>query len=212
MSRKKPKPTDNPWDEKWIESLAANKDYVKEARKVLDKGGFGKVESRADGRGWWVECEGMTDTYQVSVRPDPTYGFFTECTCPSNKRPCKHALALLLYLAAHPEERIEPTATSSAKSVDLDALVRAVFANPLDDNPRLVLADCVEELGQPARAALIRVQCEKARVERNSERYKELAKQEKKLLPAVREEMGPIPDSMTATFQRGFVRLTREGW
>src|SRR5262245_20588571 len=116
MARKKPKPTDNPWDEAYIESLAHSKDYVKEARKVLNKGGFGKVGSRADGRGWWVECEGMTGTYQVSARPDPEYGFVSECSCPSGKRPCKHALALLLYLAAHPEERIEPAPVSSAQS------------------------------------------------------------------------------------------------
>ncbi len=152
MARKKPNPPPaDPWDEAYIESLAWHKDYVKDARKVLNKGGFGAVQSRADGRGWWVECEGMTGTYQVSVRPDAERGFVAECSCPSNKRPCKHALALLLYLAAHPEERIEPVAASAAQSFDLDALVRAVFADPREDTPRLVLADCVEELGRPAR-------------------------------------------------------------
>lgn len=211
-SNQKPKAVpENPWDEAYIESLAWHTDYIKDARKVLKKGGFGTVESRADGRGWWVECQGMTDTYQVSVRPDPASGFVATCSCPSNKNPCKHALALLLYLAAHPEERIEPVAASSAKSADLDALVRAVFENPDDDTPRLILADCAEELGQPARAALIRLQCEKARTGPH-DRYKELEEEEKKLMPAVRAEMGPIPDNLTATFRRGFITLrTEEG-
>ena len=188
---------------------------IKEARKVLTKGGFGKVESRADGLGWFVECQGMTGKYQVSVRPDAAIGFAATCSCPSRQRPCKHTLALLLYLSAHPEERIEPTAASSAKSVDLDALVRAVFDNPDDDTPRLVLADCAEELGQRSRAALIRLQCEKARLERANARadarYGELEAAEKALMPAVREEMGTLPDWVTATFRRGFATLRSEG-
>lgn len=213
MARKKMKPPTggDPWDVAYIESLAWHQDYVKDARKVLNKGGFGTVESRADGRGWWVKCKGMTDTYQVSVRPDPQTGFDCTCNCPSNKYPCKHALALLLHLAAHPELRIEPVATSSAQSADLDALVRAVFDNPEDDTPRLVLADCCEELGQSARAALIRLQCELARTEAD-ERLKELREEQKKLMPAVRTEMGPIPDDMSTTFDRGFVKLNANGW
>lgn len=212
MAKKKPKPPPaDPWTEEYIQSLAVDEKEIKEARKVLTKGGFGKVESRADGLGWFVECQGMTGKYQVSVRPDPATGFDATCTCPSRQRPCKHTLALLLYLAAHPEERIAPTAASSAKSADLDALVRAVFDNPDDDTPRLVLADCAEELGQRSRAALIRLQCEKARLKPTDARYKELDAAEKALMPAVREEMGSIPDNTTATFHRGFLTLRTEG-
>src|SRR5262249_52142285 len=94
VARKKAKPTENLWDEEWIESLAPDEDSVENARKVLTKGEFGKVESRADGKGWWVVCRGMTGTYQVSVRPDEQRGIVAECSCPSRKRPCKHALAL----------------------------------------------------------------------------------------------------------------------
>ncbi|MBN9122601.1 MAG: TIGR02996 domain-containing protein [Planctomycetes bacterium] len=210
--KKKPEPPPaDPWDETYIESLAVDEKQVKESRKVLNKGGFGKVESRADGRGWWVECRGMTGTYQVSARPDPEAGFVATCTCPSRQNPCKHALALLLYLAAHPDERVEPVAASSAKSVDLDALVRAVFDSPDDDTPRLVLADCAEELGQPARAALIRLQCEKARLKPAAARSRQLDAEEKALMPAVRAEMGPIPDGMTAAFHRGFATLQMNG-
>src|SRR5207248_9296934 len=40
---------------------------------------------------------------------------------------------------------------------DRAALVAAVLAAPDDDTPRLVLADCLDEHGEPGRAALIRV-------------------------------------------------------
>lgn len=40
------------------------------------------------------------------------------------------------------------------------ALLAAVLANPADDLPRLVMADWLEENGQPERAAWIRIQCE----------------------------------------------------
>ena len=40
-----------------------------------------------------------------------------------------------------------------------EALMRAVCANPDDDLPRLVLADWLDENGEPERAEFIRVQC-----------------------------------------------------
>ena len=46
---------------------------------------------------------------------------------------------------------------------DLDALRLAVLAAPDDDLPRLVYADCLEENGDPDRAAFIRAQIELAR-------------------------------------------------
>jgi uncharacterized protein (TIGR02996 family) len=46
---------------------------------------------------------------------------------------------------------------------DLDALRLAVLANPDDDLPRLVYADCLEENGDPDRAAFIRAQMELAK-------------------------------------------------
>lgn len=41
-----------------------------------------------------------------------------------------------------------------------DALYRAVCSNPHDDTPRRLLADHLEEYGEPERAEFIRVQCE----------------------------------------------------
>lgn len=44
-----------------------------------------------------------------------------------------------------------------------DYLLHSVVANPADDLPRLILADRLEETGQPERAEFIRVQCELSR-------------------------------------------------
>ena len=46
---------------------------------------------------------------------------------------------------------------------DGDILLRAIIANPDDDDPRLQYADWLEENGQAERAEFIRVQIEKAR-------------------------------------------------
>jgi len=47
----------------------------------------------------WGECQGST-TYEVMV---DLQRFGYRCSCPSRKRPCRHVLALLLKLAAHPD-------------------------------------------------------------------------------------------------------------
>jgi uncharacterized protein (TIGR02996 family) len=45
-----------------------------------------------------------------------------------------------------------------------DAFLQAILENPDDDVPRLVYADWLEEHDQPGRAALIRLQCRRARM------------------------------------------------
>jgi uncharacterized protein (TIGR02996 family) len=165
----------DPWDVRKIEAKAPDAKSVKDARKVLEKGGFGKVEPTTDGRGWWVVCKGMTGTYEVSVRRGPRGGLDARCSCPSYKKPCKHALALLLYLAEHPEARPEAAAPAAKETADFESLLRGAFAAPEDDTARLVLADYLEESDQPDRAALIRVQCELARLPEKGAGRKELA-------------------------------------
>lgn len=49
-----------------------------------------------------------------------------------------------------------------------DALLASVIAAPGDDAPRLVMADWLEENGEPERAGFIRVQCELAKGIRGS--------------------------------------------
>lgn len=193
------------WTEKHVKDLSPDEKSIPAAREVLKKGGFGTVEPTADGKGWWVVCRGITDTYQVSARRKGT-GFDCECNCPSYKYPCKHALALLLHLVAHPELRVEKEETLPAAS-DFEALLRAVFHNPQEDTPRLMFADWLEENGQADRAALIRYQCEQARYKPNAKRYAELAKLTTPLVEKFKKAMRPLPDGVRVEFRRGFLRV-----
>jgi uncharacterized protein (TIGR02996 family) len=210
MAKSKPLPdADEPgeaiWQKKRILAFAPDDASIPAAQKVLKKGGFGEVEATADGKGWWVVCTGITDTYQTSVRVSDGE-FEGGCTCPSPKYPCKHVLALLLYLLDHPEERAEPEAPRHA-ATDFEGLVRAVFQNPDDDTPRLVFADYLDENDQPDRAALIRTQCALAREAKTSDRGKELRKEERRLLAALEKQIGTLPEGMRAEFRRGFLHL-----
>src|SRR5262245_35296327 len=197
------------WSKQAILDFAPDEASIPAAQKVLKKGGFGTVEATADGKGWWVVCQGITDIYQVSVRIEDGE-FVCDCTCPSPKYPCKHALALLLYLSDHPEERAEPEAPKYAPT-DFEALIRSVFQNPEDDTPRLVFADFLEENNEPDRASLIRLQCELAREKFRSPRAAELRKELRGLEARIRRmNMDPLPDGIEAEFQRGFLHLTTD--
>ncbi len=200
------------WTAAHVKSLAPDAASVPAAQKVLKKGGFGTVEPTADGRGWWVVCRGLTGTYQVSVRHEPgededdTGAFACECNCRSYKNPCKHAIALLLYLVEHPELRTETEAPKVAAS-DFEALLRAVFANPEEDTARLVFADFLEENGEGDRAALVRLQCEQARLKPTTKRWKELAAELKPLVAKFKKQIEPLPEDMEYQLHRGFLRL-----
>lgn len=212
MARKKPEPTDNPWNERYIRSLAPDAASIPAAREVIAKGVFRAVEPTADGRGWWCQCRGLTDTYQVVVRRKGN-SFECECNCLSYKNPCKHALALLLHLLDHPELRAAPEQKGAAG--DFESLLRAVFANPEDDAVRLVFADFLDESGQADRAALIRHQCELTRLRANSSRHKELTRLVNKLVPKLRKQTGVFPyaqhySGLQYAFRRGF--LHAEGY
>ncbi|MCE9562712.1 MAG: TIGR02996 domain-containing protein [Planctomycetes bacterium] len=196
------------WDVKQIEAKAPDAKSVTEARKVLAQGDFGKVEPRADGKGWWTICKGMTGTYEVSVKRGPRGGLESACACPSRKKPCKHALALLIYLAEHPEARPEAESTTAPTARDQESLLRAAFAAPEDDTLRLVLADCFEENDQPERAALIRVQCQLARMSAKDAAWKETVEREATTLAAVWKQIGKLPSSYEGNFVRGFLQLT----
>jgi uncharacterized protein (TIGR02996 family) len=64
-----------------------------------------------------------------------------------------------------------------------ELLLRAVFEHPEDDAPRLAYADWLDESGgEPERAALIRVQCELARLPPDDPRRAELGGKEAILL------------------------------
>lgn len=200
------KPAANPWDVAAIEAKAGPA-KVKNAREVLKKGEFGKVEPRADGQGWWVICKGLTGSYEVSVKRGPRGGIESHCTCPSYQKPCKHATALLLYLAEHPEERPEAQAAPAKPERDFETLLRAAFATPDDDTTRLVLADFLEESGQSDRAALIRIQCELSRPATSSEEHARLQSEQTRLTRQLMKELGPFPKGYQGKFVRGFLRF-----
>lgn len=59
---------------------------------------------------------------------------------------------------------------------DREALLAAIIANPDDDLPRLLYADCIEEsYGEIERAEFIRVQCELARMSEGMQRPPSMA-------------------------------------
>ena len=73
-----------------------------------------------------------------------------------------------------------------------EAFLRAIFAAPDDDTPRLVYADFLEENGKPERAALIRAQCELAKLGSDGEaheRVTKLRKRENELLDCLHPEL-----------------------
>lgn len=201
----------DPWDVKQIEAQAPDDKSIPAARQVLKKGGFERIESRADGSGWWAVCHGLTDTYTVTATRGPTGTIQSGCTCPSPKRPCKHALALLLHLAAHPELRPELKAAEAPKTDHLEGLLAAVFATPDDDLPRLVLADYLEENGEADRAALIRVSCE---LEQKvpAARKKVLQAELKRLTKSTLLEPQAVPLGTTHELRRGFLWLSGQAY
>src|SRR5262245_57708734 len=63
-----------------------------------------------------------------------------------------------------------------------DAFLRAIIDRPDDDLPRLVYADYLDEVGDPARAEFIRVQCELAGLPEDDPRRPALEDREHELL------------------------------
>ena len=90
---------------------------------------------------------------------------------------------------------------------DENALLRAIAAHPDEDTPRLALADYLDELGNPARAAFIRGQIELARLAEDSMHRREVAFKCRQLLDAHEEEW-LVPREAFALdwhWSRGFV-------
>jgi uncharacterized protein (TIGR02996 family) len=90
-----------------------------------------------------------------------------------------------------------------------DVLLRAVREAPEDDGPRLAYADWLEANGEAARAELIRVQCQLARLPPEGEQAAALHKRERALLKANEAAWrAPLPHDQAIVwgpFERGFV-------
>src|SRR5262245_9047746 len=87
------------------------------------------------------------------------------------------------------------------------ALWRAVGADPPDDAPRLILADWLEEHGQPERAEFIRVQCQLAQADDDAPEYPALRRREQQLWLKYKSlwRTSLPPRMRDFPFRRGFV-------
>ena len=138
------------WKLARIEAQAPTPKAWGEGKKLADGGAFSDIRPHAElPRTWQATTRGSSATYTTHVI-DHSTGLGFNCTCPSSQYPCKHALGLAYHLATHPELRAEPEPLP-AVAPELDALLRACFASPKQNLPRLVLADYLEERGETDR-------------------------------------------------------------
>lgn len=86
-----------------IKDMAPDRAAFAAAKKLATATNWPQVGQQGDVL--WGVCSGSSN-YKVYVDLSRTA---LECSCPSRKRPCKHALALLLLDAAdHPMPEAEP--------------------------------------------------------------------------------------------------------
>jgi hypothetical protein len=133
------------WSTKQVEALAPDAASVAAARKLASPAPWS--DTGADEQALWGACQGSGRTpYQTAVDLD---GPAFRCSCPSRKFPCKHAVALLLLWATHPDlfraprppavdewladrqdraERAEQRAAQPAKEPDREAQAKRVEA------------------------------------------------------------------------------------
>jgi uncharacterized protein (TIGR02996 family) len=89
-----------------------------------------------------------------------------------------------------------------------EGLIRAIQEKPEDDSIRLVYADWLEENGDPARAELIRVQCELARGVDDGPRLVSLKTRERELCQTNGPRwLGPLWSDITTRLERGMGSL-----
>lgn len=86
-----------------VESLAPDNRAFADAKKLAKASAWRRLGRDGDAI-WGVALGSKGDAYAVFARSLET----VQCSCPSRKSPCKHALALLL-LAAHGHSFAEET-------------------------------------------------------------------------------------------------------
>lgn len=97
-------------------------------------------------------------------------------------------------------EHVPATALSTPTTArDAEPFLAAVIARPLDDLPRLIFADWLDEHGDADRAEFIRLQCSAARGD-----YDAGARAAKLEASYRREWLADLPDVYYAEFRRGF--------
>jgi uncharacterized protein (TIGR02996 family) len=220
--------------DEYVYRVAPDGKSVQAAADLVRRGAFSRPRISAGGARLEALCQGSERRpYAVQVDladPDRPQ---TGCNCVSPKRPCKHALGLLLLAARSPEAFEQDASDEPRKQLDLrgakaratpvekrrrptdlrEALLQAVLAEPEEDAPRLVYADWLDEHGEghedSARAELIRVQVELARAGGKGPHARELRAREKELWEAHREAwLAHLPAHLRhrdVRFQRGFL-------
>jgi uncharacterized protein (TIGR02996 family) len=218
-----------PLTEELIYRLAPDSKSTVSALELIKGGALGQLRQSPDGT--WLDgtCRGSgPEPYTVRVDLSDER-LLTACNCESRKRPCKHALALLFLALRQPERfvREEPplgqrglllgTGTATAPKLSGapaepanvgEALFQSICAEPLDDGPRLIYADWLEEQGDSDRAEYIRLQCQLAHLAGDDPQAPELRQREKALWKKYRSEwLSDFPRSARKActpFERGF--------
>lgn len=185
------------WNLERIEALAPTAKAWAEGKKLADGGAYSEIAPHPVIRkGWAAATRGSSGTYTTNVFEFPA-GLHFACTCPSHQHPCKHCLGLAYYLATRPELRPELAAPPPV-APERDALVRACFANPKANLPRLVLADYLDEQGEPDWATILRIQCE-------------LPPPKKREKPKIKRGMAkPLKEAVTRVFERFGAEVARD--
>jgi len=95
-------------------------------------------------------------------------------------------------------------------SSEEDAFLQAILESPDDDTPRLIFADWLEERGNP-RGTFIRLQCQRAKMTRYDDGWKEILVQESALLKQFETEWSkPVLRLVEAVeYRRGFIEHVR---
>ncbi len=84
-----------------IETVAPDQASLKAARKLLNASKWPTMEHDAEMRLLWGACQGSgASAYSVTVEISD---LGAKCSCPSRKFPCKHAIALMWWMAEQPE-------------------------------------------------------------------------------------------------------------
>src|SRR5262245_46620980 len=157
------------WSTEQILALAPDAASAKAGRQLAVPRPWSNLG--ADNRALWGECKGSGQTpYQVQVdREGPAF----QCSCPSRKLPCKHALGLFLLWAGTPGDFPPRTPPARVREWlerrDQRAARKAVDGRPPSEAPSASTADAPSAVGADETA-------EKATVRRPSaDRYARVA-------------------------------------
>ena len=90
-----------PWTLEQVVAFAPDAASAKAARGVARPGQWPMLGQ--NDRALWGECQGSGSVpYQIGIALDPGEPVF-QCSCPSRKFPCKHAIGLLLLATGQPD-------------------------------------------------------------------------------------------------------------